>query len=353
MSFLDSVLSSIDKGQPARMPPTSSAPPAPVSSSTAKPEARKPATASRNAPSDQKTVASGMKRKAEEQLPRPQRPAPPDSNKPSTSRPLPSATLSKPRPIAKPSSARPVPARATTGSSLPTPQKAPQKPPQKAPQKEPPASSKAPPKGSFADLIAQAKNLQQKTPTQVGMFKHQPVPKEKLSKMERKKRMMEAQAKEKEAKLGKRPGAASGTKPGLQKLASKTAEPTYRGTSRPTPTPTATAPAQPAYRGTAGLPSRRSGNDRNAQSRGGRRRMDEYLGTDEEDEGEYADNYDDYYSDASSDMEAGLDDVDREEAAALKAARREDEEEWKAELAAKQEKLERRNRLASLASRRG
>ena len=81
--------------------------------------------------------------------------------------------------------------------------------------------------------------------------------------------------------------------------------------------------------------------------------MDEYLGTDEEDEGDFDDHYDDYYSDASSDMEAGLDDVDREEAAALKAARREDEEEWKAELAAKQEKLERRNRLASLASRRG
>ncbi|PLN81383.1 hypothetical protein BDW42DRAFT_168963 [Aspergillus taichungensis] len=352
MSFLDSVLSSIDKGQPSRLPPTSSAPPAPVSSSTVKPEARKPTTASRNASSDQKSAATGMKRKAEEQLARPQRPAPQDSNKSPTSRPVPSATLSKPRPVAKPSSARPVPARPTTGSSVPTPLKASQKAPLKAPLKEPPAPSKAPPKGSFADLIAQAKTLQQKTPTQVGMFKHQPVPKEKLSKMERKKRMMEAQAKEKEAKLGKRPGAASGAKPGLGKLASKSAEPTYRGTARPTPTPTPAGPAQPAYRGTAGLPSRRNGNDR-MQSRGGRRRMDEYLGTDEEDEGDYADGYDDYYSDASSDMEAGLDDVDREEAAALKAARKEDEEEWKAELAAKQEKLARRNRLASLASRRG
>ena len=79
--------------------------------------------------------------------------------------------------------------------------------------------------------------------------------------------------------------------------------------------------------------------------------MDDYLGTDEEDEGDYADDNDDYYSDESSDMEARLDDVEGEEAAALKFARREDEEEWQAELAAKKEKMERKKKLASLASR--
>jgi hypothetical protein len=79
--------------------------------------------------------------------------------------------------------------------------------------------------------------------------------------------------------------------------------------------------------------------------------MDEYLGTDEEDEGEYANDYEDYYSE-SSDMEAGFDDVDEEEAAALAAARREDIEDMRAEAAAKQEKLDRRKKLTMLASKR-
>lgn len=79
--------------------------------------------------------------------------------------------------------------------------------------------------------------------------------------------------------------------------------------------------------------------------------MDDYLGTDEEDEGDYAGDYDDYYSE-SSDMEAGLDDVEEEEAVALKSAQREDEKEWQAELAAKREKMERRKKLTALASRR-
>jgi hypothetical protein len=78
--------------------------------------------------------------------------------------------------------------------------------------------------------------------------------------------------------------------------------------------------------------------------------MDEYLGTDEEDEGELANDYDDYYSE-SSDMEAGLYDVEEEERRALAAARREDEEDIRAEAAAKQEKLERRRKLAMLAAR--
>lgn len=186
-----------------------------------------------------------------------------------------------------------------------------------------------------------AQNLQQNAPTQVGMFKHQAKPKERLSKMERKKREMEAQAKEKDPRTKK------SAKPGEGKLAGKREpeEPTYKGTSRPTQAPTA-----PEYRGTAGLPSKRDPNA--ARQRPGKlSRMDDYLGTDEEDEGDYADDNDDYYSDESSDMEARLDDVEDEEAAALKFARREDEEEWQAELAAKKEKMERKKKLTSLASR--
>jgi hypothetical protein len=196
--------------------------------------------------------------------------------------------------------------------------------------------------------MAQAKAAQQNAPTQIGMFKHQPVPKEKLSRMERKKRMMEAQAKERESKLAKKAGAASSvsaTKLGSAKLSLKREQegPTYKGTARPTST-------EPVYRGTANLPSRNG--VRRGQFRSNKRsRMDDYLGTDEEDEGDYADDYDDYYSE-SSDMEAGIDDVEAEEAAALAAARREDEEDMRAEAAAKKEKMERRKKLAMLASKR-
>lgn len=200
--------------------------------------------------------------------------------------------------------------------------------------------------------MMKAKELQTKAPTQVGMFKHQPVPKEKLSKAERKRRAMEAQAKEKDSRLAKKPGTVSGGATGIRsgdgKLARKREheELAYKGTARPSQTPT-----QPEYRGTAGLPSRRGSREPKAQSRASKRaRMNEYLATDEEDEGDFADDYDDYYS-ASSDMEAGYDDVEEEEAAALRAARKEDEEELRAELAAKQEKLERRKKLAALAAR--
>ena len=173
------------------------------------------------------------------------------------------------------------------------------------------------------------------------MLKHQAGPKERLSKLERKRRMEEELAKQKEARLGKKtgPGGAAKDKSARQR---DTEGPSYKGTAKPTQTP-----EPPAYRGTAGLPSQRGAHDRRNQSRG---RQNEYLGTDEEDEGDYR-GYNDYYSDESSDMEAGLDDVDREEAAALKFAKREDEEELRQEMAAKKEKLDRQRKLAALASR--
>lgn len=201
--------------------------------------------------------------------------------------------------------------------------------------------------------MMKAKEAQTKAPTQVGMFRHQAVTKEKLSKMERKKRAIEAQTKERDPRAAKKTGVASSGavagKLGDSKLGKKreAEELAYKGTARPTPTS-----AVPEYRGTAGLPSRRGSSEPRARSRASKRsRMNEYLGTDEEDEGEYAEEYDDYYS-ASSDMEAGYDDVEEEEAAALKFARKEDEEELRAELAAKQAKLERQKKLAALVSRR-
>lgn len=340
------MLTSIETGKPSAIPPaTSRRPEPPVSSSTAKSEVRKPSTPSRDTSSEKKIATAGMKRKAEEQLQRPSKPdnrAPgksvptkPTSTKPAPSRPT-TSTASKPPPNQASNAAR----SASSNNTPSTPKTA-------------PASSKPPP-GSFADLMMKAKALQQTAPAQVGMFKHQnkTAPKERLSKMERKKRAMEAQAKEKDPRLAKKGGAAAGTSAGAKLGDGKPArkrdpdEPTYKGTARPTQTPATTE-----YRGTAGLPPKRDPAERQRSKASKRSRMDDYLGTDEEDEGEYADDYDDYYSDASSDMEAGFDNVESEEQAALKAARREDEEEWQAELAAKQEKLERKKKLISLASR--
>ncbi|KAE8380687.1 hypothetical protein BDV26DRAFT_290124 [Aspergillus bertholletiae] len=337
MSFLDSVLSSIETGKPSPLPPVTTTQSAPVSSSTAKSEARRPSTNPRDI-AERTSNAAGTKRKAEELLQRPQKPLTQTSSKPSLPRPMAAAAAPKPRPTTT------LATRPSVKSNISTPS---------ASQKAAPVSSKPPPKGSFAEIMAKAKELQQKAPTQAGMFKHQAVPKEKLSKMERKKRAMEAQAKEKDARSAKKPGAMSGpatvSKAGDGKPAKKRESegPSYKGTARPTPS------TAPEYRGTSGLPARSNPADRKAQARASKRsRVDEYLGTDEEDEGDYADDYDDYYSDESSDMEGGFNDVENEEAAALAAARKEDEEEWRAELAAKQAKLERQRKLSTLASRR-
>lgn len=155
--------------------------------------------------------------------------------------------------------------------------------------------------------------------------------------------MMELKAKEKEERSGRKAGSGVSAK-GKPVVRQRDSEgPSYKGTAKPTQTP-----EPPVYRGTAGLPSNRGGSDRRPQARNSR--QNEYLGTDEEDEGDLGD-YDGYYSDASSDMEAGMDDVDREEAAALEFAKREDEKELRAEMAAKKEKLERQRKLAALASR--
>ncbi|KAL5343929.1 hypothetical protein BJX70DRAFT_352158 [Aspergillus crustosus] len=337
MSFLDSVLSSIETGKPNPIPPTSSATSPTISSSTTIPAARRPNPVVRPVSVERKNGApAGTKRKAEEPLPRTQKPLPQISARPTTIRTASTTASSTPR-SSTPTTTKP--SKSSTSSNAPVARKTP-----------PVASSKPPPKGSYADLMARAKAAQQHAPTQVGMLKHQPAPKEKLSKVERRKRLMEARAKEKEAKLGKKSGPSASTSTSVRPGNTKTGggkrdndESTYKGTARP-------APSAFEYRGTAGLPSR-NGDKRRQLKSNKRSRMDEYLGTDEEDEGESAGDHEDYYSE-SSDMEAGLYDVEEEEKAALAAARREDEEDIRREAAAKQEKLERRKKLAMLASKR-
>ncbi|KAJ5176117.1 Chromatin SPT2 [Penicillium canariense] len=354
MSFLDSVLSSLQTGKPTQAP--LSQPPAPPASSSAiKKDDRRLGPAPR-APQPSGNVSGGIKRKAEDHLPRPSRPDGQVASKPPASRPT--APSGTPKALSKTASPKPVSRNGTTPTTKTPPAKAVSakpamtklaavKPAASKPAAVKPAAvpSKPPPKGSFADLMQQAKAMQDKAPTQLGMLRHQTVPKEKLSKVERKRRLMEAKAQDKAARSGKRPvpGPAPADKSAVKRRSPEALS--YKGTAKPSQTP-----EPPVYRGTAGQQSHRGTNDRRPH---GKRRMDEYLGTDEEDEGEYRNlgDYDDFYSDASSDMEAGFDDMRHEEDVALKSARKEDEEELRREMAAKKEKMERQRKLAALASR--
>jgi hypothetical protein len=193
--------------------------------------------------------------------------------------------------------------------------------------------------------MAKAKAVQKEAP-KIGVLKHQSaLPKEKISKSEKKRRVEEATAKEKEAaRLGKKSGLGAGSaaaksavKHGVEASTKRreVEEPGYKGTSRPPP---------PAYKGTAGRAPRQGGRDRHRAPP-----RDEYLGTDEEDAGDYYNDYGDYYSDESSDMEAGLGDMEREEFAALRAAEKEDAEDMRREAEAKKAKLERKQKLTALA----
>ncbi|KAI1941792.1 hypothetical protein LOZ66_001273 [Ophidiomyces ophidiicola] len=221
-----------------------------------------------------------------------------------------------------------------------------------------PAPSKPPPKGSFADIMAQAKALQQQKPLSVGVIKHQTVVKERMSKPKRERLLKEAKQREIEAnKVKKTTSARSSPNAGGrfrdEKMQSRKerSEPGYRGTARPS--------AAPAYTGTGGLSSRRGTSaptqDRRKSKHPSSRIRDEYLGTDEEDEGEYSyggDDYYDDYSDASSDMEAGAMDLEEEEQTALRFAKAEDERELKAEMEAKKAKLDRKKKLVALSKSR-
>ena len=344
--FLNSVLTSIETGKPTPIPPPSLRSPPPVSTGTVVKNApRQPLQSSGDAPAKSMTPRAGTKRKAEEQL----HPGGPDrraAGKQSLAKPASiQTTTGKARPNSVSIPSRPLIKPSTTNENTASP-----KPPTAS-------SSKPPPKGSYADLMLKAKAAQEKAPVQVGVLKHQPVPKERLSKAEKKKRAMEAMAKEKEARLAKKSALKPGGKP-VEGGSIKRREPVenaYKGTARPTqpmsqPTPQPTP--QPTYKGTAGLASRHRSENGDETSKVRRAKVppkDEYLGTDEEDEGDfYGDDYNDYYSDESSDMEGGFEDVEREEEVALKVAREEDEEDIRKEAMAKKEKMERKKKLVAL-----
>jgi SPT2 chromatin protein len=210
------------------------------------------------------------------------------------------------------------------------------------------SADKVYPKGSYAALMAEAKAAQTKRATsEVGLIKHQATSKVRMSKTERRKQ--EDVEKATKAKLGKQPQHNSRVeKRGrLDLKMKKRPESSYKGTAKP---------ARPisSYKGTAGLPSKHRASSADSRQKGGKAptKYDEYLGTDEEDEGDGSVVDDQYGSDASSDMEAGAFDVEQEESRALREAKADDAKEIALENKLKREKEERRRRLEALAKKR-
>lgn len=132
------------------------------------------------------------------------------------------------------------------------------------------------------------------------------------------------------------------------KVQRKPADVGYQGTARP-----AKAPAPIAYKGTArpqaaAAPSSRGGTPaakpKPKQEKG---RYDGYADWSDLDDIE-DDEEDDYASDASSDMEGGMWDVEKEEQEALKFAKKEDAEALAEEMRLKREKEEKKRKLLAL-----
>jgi hypothetical protein len=211
------------------------------------------------------------------------------------------------------------------------------------------APAKAPPKGSYAALMAEAKAAQkQRAKSEVGQIKHQATAKERLSKFERRKRDEEERSLK--AKLGKQPQHNSKVEKKSLSTQKQRHASSYKGTAKP-------APPASSYKGTAGLPSQHKPSSMSGRHKGGNKstRYDEYLGTDEEDEGDESEPVDidnGYGSEASSDMEAGAFDMEEEESKALREARADDARELALENKLKQEKEERKRRLEALARKR-
>ena len=207
---------------------------------------------------------------------------------------------------------------------------------------------KAPKKGSYAEIMARAKANQSKP--SVGTISHKP--KEQIAPSYKKALKMNKKAM-KDKKLcikdHSRPGSSgslsSSPAPGSA-ANKKTTAPAYKGTAKPKP-----QLPQPTYRGTmkpaSSTATSTTRRDRDANP--SKVRYDEYAATDEDDLDDIEE--DEYGSDESDDMEAGFTDVEEEETAAARAARKEDEEEAKLEAKLKRDKEERRKKLEQLAKK--
>lgn len=194
-------------------------------------------------------------------------------------------------------------------------------------------------KAKAAQALAQQKGM--------GQIKHIKVEKKHLSRKEKDRLAAEAAAAQKDPKLKTKLQPAGRSRDGTP-LNGKAQEPKkkietgYKGTMRPA------APAQPAYKGTMrpGGPAKPTNNaPKPRPGESSRYRYAEDY-SDEEDEEEDEDDYDS----ASSDMEAGLMDIDQEELMSAKVAKKEDEEALREEEELKRQKLERKRKLQALSA---
>lgn len=239
------------------------------------------------------------------------------------------------------------------------------------------APAKQPSKGSYMDLLNQAKALQAEKAAKavgVGMIKHVAAPKDRMTKFERRRKeeQLRAQAKGKGGRVADNGGIKKPGQPANGK-ARAPEPPSYRGTARPPPGANGMKDKQAAektreessYKGTAGMKKPPPNKKLGGRSQGPRE--DRYLDTDEEesdagsfivddDEDEpshhrsrevpryrYAEDDED-----DSDMEAGYSDVEDEEVLAERFAKKEDAKEK-----ALEERLKREKELKRKAFERG
>ena len=230
----------------------------------------------------------------------------------------------------------------------------------KARDDEPP--KKEPKKGSYAEIMARAKQNQSK-PQAVGTISHKP--KEQIA-ISYKKEMKIKKKEMRDKKLGikkpngSHPSSAVSTgpnSPGLVKPGQDASQ-TKQASNKP-------KQPQPTYKGTAHPASAGAGSKAKAHARPQKRRENEYAATDDElddeddeegygteEDGEGGYGYGDAYDEESSDdMEAGFDDVEAEEVTARKEAKKEDDREAALEAKLKREKEERKRKMMELAKK--
>ncbi|KAL9129759.1 MAG: hypothetical protein Q9217_001871 [Psora testacea] len=214
-------------------------------------------------------------------------------------------------------------------------------------------SSKQLKKGSYKEIMARAQASAAQAKPPVGTISHKPKAKMEIS-YKKELKMKKAALKDKKLgiiKNGSRPSSSDGntssSAPGKAVNGKKGPQPSYLGTAKPKP-----PKPQPSYKGTmnpAAVPRKTEKPKRSVNEYAA---TDDELDDDEEEEevGDVDDGYG-YSDEGSDDMEAGFSDVEQEETAAARAARKEDEEEAKLEARLKRDKEERKKRLEGLAKK--
>lgn len=214
------------------------------------------------------------------------------------------------------------------------------------------APTPAPKKGGFAATLARAAAAQQAAKATGGNnIVHKPA--EKLSKRERERQRAAQEAAEKEkqkaggpkGKMAQQAGRSRSGTPGDGKAGSQQkkgpVDVGYKGTMRKA-TPL-------SYSGTmrASDPARPPKPVKQKDKFGGQDKYGGYASW--SDLSDAQDDEEDYMSDESDDMEGGFDEMEREEAAASRAGRKEDQEALAEEERLKKEKMDRKRRLEAMA----